>query len=157
MRDERRADAQQFAGAPVAVQVAAPGPLEPVTLNADATGAFNGTLALPAGTWDVSVTAEDVEPVVRRVTVSPGEGLAGVLEVVEGKSYLEVAQDGTPVAGVSGGIAGDGERLELTAANEVTIRAGNAGAVRLTINGISIGAMGSDGAVVEWRITRAGG
>jgi cytoskeletal protein RodZ len=146
-----------FAGAPVAVQVAAPGPLEPVTLNADATGAFNGTLALPAGTWDVSATAEDVEPVVRRVTVSPGEGLAGVLEVVGGESYLEVAQDGTPVPGVSGGIAGDGERLELTAANEVTIRAGNAGAVRLTINGISIGAMGSDGAVVEWRITRAGG
>jgi hypothetical protein len=61
------------------------------------------------------------------------------------------------VPGVSGGIAGDGERLELAAANEMTIRAGNAGAVRLTINGISIGAMGSDGAVVEWRITRAGG
>ena len=48
-------------------------------------------------------------------------------------------------------------RASQAAANEMTIRAGNAGAVRLTINGISIGAMGSDGAVVEWRITRAGG
>jgi hypothetical protein len=146
-----------FAGTPVAVQVAAPAPPEPVTLNGDATGACSGTLALPAGTWDLSVTAEDVEPVVRRVTVSTGEGLAGVLEVVGGESYLEVAQDGTPVSGVSGSIAGDGERLELTAANEITIRAGNAAAVRLTVNGVSIGAMGSDGAVVEWRITRAGG
>ncbi|HET8777603.1 MAG TPA: RodZ domain-containing protein [Candidatus Limnocylindria bacterium] len=145
------------AGSPVAVQVAAPTPPEPVTLTADATGAFSGSLALPAGTWDVSVTAEDVEPVVRRVTVGPGAGLAGVLDVAGGESYLEVAQDGIPVPDVSGGIAGEGERLELTAANELTIRAGNAGAVHLTINGITIGAMGGDGAVVEWRITRAGG
>jgi hypothetical protein len=112
---------------------------------------------LPAGTWDVSVTADGVEPVTRRVTISPGAGLTGVLELEGGDSYLELAQDGTAVANVSGGIATDGQRIDLTATGEITVRAGNAGAVRLTINGIGIGAMGQSGAVVAWRITRAGG
>ncbi|HJP70455.1 MAG TPA: RodZ domain-containing protein [Candidatus Limnocylindria bacterium] len=145
------------AGAPVSIQAAAPAVPAPLALTADAAGAFSGTLALPAGTWDVSVAAPGVDPLVRRVTVSPGDGLAGALELVDGDSYLELAEDGTPVADVSGAIASAGQRVELSATNEITIRAGNAGAVRLTINGISIGAMGDDGAVVAWRITRAGG
>ena len=73
------------------------------------------------------------------------------------ESYLEVEEDGTPVAGVSGAIAAPGDRVDLTANDELRIRAGNAGAVRLTINGIGIAAMGGDGAVVEWRITRTEG
>ena len=32
------------------------------------------------------------------------------------------------------------------------VRAGNAGAVSLTINGVSMGAMGGPGEVVTWRI-----
>ena len=61
-------------------------------------------------------------------------------------------EDGTPVADVSGGIASDGDSIALEADDEVRIRAGNAGAVRLVVNGIGLGAMGADGAVVEWRI-----
>ena len=68
-------------------------------------------------------------------------------------SYLEVDEDGTPVAGVSGAIAAAGDRVDLDAKDALRIRAGNAGAVRLAINGIGIAAMGGDGAVVEWRIT----
>jgi hypothetical protein len=144
-------------GAPVTTPTTAPAAPQPLAMSGDATGAFTGSVALPAGTWDISVSSEGVEPVTRRVTVSPGPGLAGVLELDGGDSYLELAQDGTPVANVSGGIATDGQRVDLTATREITIRAGNAGAVRLTINGISIGAMGQSGAVVAWRITRAGG
>ena len=61
-----------------------------------------------------------------------------------------------PVAGVSGGISDDGERVNLSARSTIRIRAGNAGAVRLSINGIGLGAMGGNGAVIEWRITRSG-
>lgn len=145
------------AGATVPIEVSAPVAPEPATLTADPSGAFSGTLALPAGTWDITVTTDGVDPIVRRVTVTPGDGLSGVLELVGGDSYLEVAQDGVALPDVSGGIASDGQRIQLAASGELTIRAGNAGAVRLTINGIDIGAMGSEGAVVAWRITRAGG
>ena len=61
------------------------------------------------------------------------------------------------MAGVSGAIAAPGDRVNLVANDEIRILAGNAGAVRLTINGIGIAAMGGDGDVVEWRITRTEG
>ena len=71
-----------------------------------------------------------------------------------GSSYLEVDQDGQPKRNVSGRIAENGARIELAARDELRIRAGNGGVVRLTINGIELGAMGRPGTVVEWRITR---
>lgn len=145
------------AGAAVTIPPPTPAPPEPATLTADAVGAFSGSLALAAGTWDVTVTPPVGEAVTRRVTVQPGVGLSGTLEIANGDSYLEVDQDGTPLANVSGGIAVSGESIELSATSELRIRAGNAGAVRLTLNGIEIAAMGGSGEVVEWRITRTGG
>lgn len=145
------------AGAAVALAPATPAPPAPTTLTADGSGAFNGTLPLAAGAWDVTVAADTGEPVTRRVTVGPAEGLAGALRLEGGDSYLEVDADGAPVAGVSGTIAAAGDRIDLTATRELRIRAGNAGAVRVTINGIDIGTMGPAGAVVEWRISRSGG
>jgi hypothetical protein len=141
-------------GSAVKLEPAAPSPPDPLALTADASGAFAGNISLAPGTWDLLVTPTDAEPVARRLTVIPGAGLAGTLALVEGDSYLEVEQDGTPIDGVSGGISDDGERIELAADDEIRIRAGNAGAVGLTINGIGLGAMGGDGAVVEWRISR---
>jgi hypothetical protein len=67
---------------------------------------------------------------------------------------LELEEDGTPIAGVSGGIAAEGDRINLEADDDLRIRAGNAGAVRVVVNGVQLGAMGADGAVVEWRIRR---
>jgi len=128
-----------------------------LALTADAAGAFSGSLGLPSGTWDVTVTPAGGEPITRRVTIQPAAGLTGTLQIAGGESYLEVEQDGTPVADVSGSIALDGDSIAFSAEGDVRIRAGNAGAVRLTLNGINIGAMGADDAVVEWRITRSGG
>ena len=145
------------AGAPVAIRPAAPQPPPPATLTADASGAFAGTVALGPGTWDVSVAGPTGDPIVRRVTVQPGSGLSGTLRVEGGQSYIEVDEDGTPIAGVSGTIAEGGETVELGASRELRILAGNAGAARLTINGIGIGAMGAADTVVEWRITRTDG
>jgi cytoskeletal protein RodZ len=142
-------------GAAVAIQPASPEAPAPVTLTADAAGAFAGSLSLPAGTWDVSVSTGG-EPATRRVTVGPGAGLSGTLRIEGGPSYLEVDQDGVALSGVSGEIAQAGDTVNLTATGTIRIRAGSAGAVHVTIDGISIGPMGAPGAVVEWQITRSG-
>ena len=141
-------------GAGAAVPIAVTPPTAPAasTLTAGTDGAFNGSLSLAPGTWDVTLTPEGGEPITRRVTVQPGAGLAGALRIMGGQSYLEVSQDGTALASVSGGIADDGQTIEIAATDEIRIRAGNAGAVHVTMNGLAIGAMGASGAVVEWRI-----
>ncbi|MGH2445761.1 MAG: RodZ domain-containing protein [Candidatus Limnocylindria bacterium] len=125
----------------------------PITVADD--GSFTGSMALRPGTWDVTVTPADGEPITRRVSVGPAAGLIGTLSLEGGQSYLEVEQDGTALADVTGTIADEGDTIMLQATDELRIRAGNAGAVGLIINGISIGAMGEPGAVVEWNISRA--
>jgi cytoskeletal protein RodZ len=140
------------AGEPIALQPVDPIRPDPVVVTADATGAFAAEISLRPGTWDLSVTTEGAAPVVRRVTVAPGEGLRAAIRLDGGDSYLEVEEDGVPVAGVSGTIVADGDRISVSAESDIRIRAGNAGAIRLVVNGIGLGAMGADGAVVEWRI-----
>jgi hypothetical protein len=122
-------------------------------LSANAQGAIRATLALAPGTWDLSLAAEGADPVTRRVTVGVGQGLSGLMRV-GGRSYLEIDQDGQPKRGVSGRIVEAGTRVRLAADASLRIRVGNAGAVRLAVNGIDLGPMGDPGAVVEWRITR---
>lgn len=143
-------------GVAVKIDPAAPSAPEPATVTPDATGAFNASLSLAPGTWDVVVTPSSTEPFTRRVTVRPVDGLTATLRLEGGASYLEVEEDGMAVAGVSGGISDDGERVNMTANETIRILAGNAGAVRLSINGLSLGAMGGDGAVIEWNIARTG-
>jgi cytoskeletal protein RodZ len=144
-------------GTAVALQPGPPIAPLPVTLAADGTGAFTGSLALPAGTWDVVVAPDVGDEVTSRVTVSTAEGLTATLRLEGGDSWVEADADGEPVAGVSRTIATAGKSIQLTATGELRILAGNAGAARLTINGIDLGAMGAPGAVVEWRISRSGG
>jgi transcriptional regulator with XRE-family HTH domain len=141
------------AGRPVALEPEPAAPPDPLALTTDGTGTFSGELPLTPGTWELTVAADGPAPVVRRVIIGAPDGLRVTIRL-DGASYLELDEDGAPVAEVSGGIASADDVIELEADGEIRIRAGNAGAVRLTINGIGIGAMGSDGAVVEWRITR---
>jgi hypothetical protein len=141
------------AGQPVAIEAARPTAPDPVTLVADASGAYGGEVGLRPGRWQLSVSIAGGEAITRRVNVTAGDGLRATLRLDGADSYLEVEEDGTPVQGVSGSIAAAGDRVDLAANSSLRIRAGNAGAVRLTINGIRIGAMGGDGEVVEWRIT----
>jgi hypothetical protein len=82
-----------------------------------------------------------------------GDGLSGLLRV-SGRSYLEIDEDGRPKRGVSGRNVNAGTRVRLEADDSLRIRVGNAGAVRLVVNGLDLGTMGDAGAVVEWRITR---
>ena len=140
------------AGQPIELAPIDPTPPDPVVVTADAAGAFAAEISLRAGTWDLTASTEGVEPVVRRVTVGPAAGLRVAIRLDGGDSYLEVEEDGVPVEDVSGTIASDGDGIDLSADDVIRIRAGNAGAIRLVVNGIGLGAMGDDGAVVEWRI-----
>ena len=144
-------------GTEVTLDPAAPPVPDPLELTADGSGAFSGELALRPGAWDVSVAMDGGTPITRRISVRPADGLRATLQLRRGDSYVDLDEDGTPVEGVSRSIAFNGDRIDLSASRDLRIRVGNAGAVRITINGISLGAMGTDGQVVEWRVTRAGG
>jgi cytoskeletal protein RodZ len=127
----------------------------PLRLLANGQGEFSGSLSLAPGTWALTVTAGDgAEPIRRRIKVAAPSGVQGILSVRGGASYLELDEDGQPRRNVSGHIATAGTRIELRARQSLRIRVGNAGAVRLVINGMELGAMGDPGDVVEWRITR---
>jgi cytoskeletal protein RodZ len=144
-------------GQNVSVRSSPPSAAEPLTLTTDDGGTFSGSLQLPPATWRIEVAAQDApddaEPIVRRVTVQVAAGLSGTLRLRGAPSYLEVDEDGAPKQNVSGRIAEAGSSVRLDARQSLRIRVGNAGAVRLTINGINLGDMGANGSVVEWRIT----
>jgi cytoskeletal protein RodZ len=144
------------AGAAVEPAIAPPTPPSPVTVEPDATGAFTTSLGLPAGAWRITV-ASPTDEATTTVAVAPGTGLTAAIAIEGGASYLDLYEDGDRVPDVSGRNAQDGDSVQLAADRELRIRVGNAAAVRLRVNGIELGAMGGAGAVVEWRITRAGG
>lgn len=142
------------AGQTVEVATGTPAAPAPLTMVAGADGAFSGQLMLAPATWDLAVAVEGATPLTRSVTTSVPAGLSGTLVLAGGDSYLEIDEDGRPKAGISGTISKDGASLAVAASGQLRIRAGNAGAVNVTINGIRIGPMGGAGAVVEWRISR---
>jgi cytoskeletal protein RodZ len=143
-------------GGSVTVPLLRPTAPKPLAIASDAAGSFSGQLALPLGTWDLTLRTAGAAAlsVTRRVVVAPAAGLHGRLTVVGAASYLEIDQDGRPMAGVSGLNAAPGAVIDLSATGRLRIRVGNAVAVRLTINGLPLGSMGGSGAVVEWEITR---
>lgn len=143
-------------GAPVEVE-SAPAPPAPVAMTAGTDGSFAGAIDLAPGTWELSVRGPDTDPVVRQISVSVPSGLAATLEMDGGESYLLLEEDGTVVDELSGRNAQDGDVVELEASEALRIRVGNAGVVRIKINGVSIGLMGEVAQVVEWRITAAEG
>jgi cytoskeletal protein RodZ len=147
------------AGGAIQVSPRPPAAPQPMTLTAGDDGRFAGELQLPPGAWDVVVAPaiDGVEPATRRVTMARAAGLTGALRIVDAQSYLEVEEDGTAVSGVSGGISDPGESVALAAETQLRIRAGNAAAVRVTLNGLDLGPMGGSGEVVEWRIALSDG
>jgi nitrogen fixation protein FixH/transcriptional regulator with XRE-family HTH domain len=143
-------------GQQVPVRSSSPRAPDPLRLTVADDGTFEGSLTLPPAEWRLELALQDgdAEPLVRDVTIQAPPGLSGTLRVQGGPSYLEVDEDQQPKRNVSGRVAQAGSSLRLQARQDLRIRVGNAGAVRLTINGINLGIMGSSGTVVEWRITR---
>jgi cytoskeletal protein RodZ len=145
-----------LAGQQIRVPNDPPAAPDPVTVEVGDDGTFSHELSLAPATWTIGVTLEgdDGEPITREITVNAAAGLRGTLRVAGAPSYLEIDEDGRPKAGVSGQVADARSRVALRANQTLRIRVGNAGAVRLVINGINLGSMGGQGDVVEWQITR---
>ncbi len=142
-------------GGPIEIPVGLPEPAS-ARVTADDSGAFSGSLELAPGTWRLTVAAAGSEPIVRTITVTPAAGVSATLQIDGGESYLVLEEDGVAIEELSGRNAQDGDVIDITADETLRIRVGNAGVVRISINGIMFGLMGDDAQVVEWRVTRAG-
>ena len=146
-------------GQPVQSPAATPAPPAPLELTTQ-DGGFRGSLPLPPGVWDLTIAAtpEEGDPVeeTRRVTIAAPAGLTVRLEVRGGPSYLEAYEDDVADDAVSFRKATAGANIDLSARRTIRIRAGSAGAVTVSVNGVRLGPMGAMGAVVEWTIARSG-
>lgn len=141
----------------VDVEAKAPTAPAPLTITTGADGSFSQELALPPGSWELTMaTGDNTTKIVRSLTVATPSGLSGTVSVTGGPSYLEIDQDGKRLAGTYGGNQKDGTSFTVKAKETVRILAGNASAVHVVVNGVSLGKMGGKGAVVEWQISRIG-
>ena len=140
-------------GQRVAVRTQPAGKRVDTTATAGADGTFSVNIALAPGTWDLTLAAGSTATQgSRRVVVKPAAGLTGTLQVAGSPSYLEVLQDNVPESTVSGRVVKPPKMVSLKADGSIMVRAGNAGAVSLTIDGVPVGAMGGPGEVVTWQI-----
>jgi hypothetical protein len=120
------------------------------------TGSFTETILFPVGRWEITVTASGigVDPIAetRTITVSPPitTGITLVISVEGRDSWVRLLADGVRVGGF--GTLRVGEVKTVTAVNEVCIRSGNAGGLRLNLNGLDIGLLGNSGQVGSWII-----
>ncbi len=131
------------------------GPARDITVS---TGSFSQMLEFPIGHWRVAVTAyaSGLEPVSRTIELTVGRAkpstLSLLIEIIGGRSWLRVLADGVRVPGLASHTATRGESFTATAQNEFCVRAGNAGSLRLTLNGAQLDALGGNGEVGSWII-----
>jgi cytoskeleton protein RodZ len=95
-----------------------------------------------------------VAPPVTEPVPQPAAPPVVVVMTVEATSWLEVAVDGLPVE--PGRLAQTGETLRYTAQTEINVRYGNAGGVRVELNGVDLGPQGDRGQVVRVLYTPEG-
>ena len=132
------------------------GPASDVTINA--LGVFNQTLRFDPGRWSVVITsfASGQDPVTStmELTVQPPPASSITLVIsVEGRaSWVRVVADGERLEGYGSRTMRAGETHTVNAASEMCLRAGNAGALHLTLNGVDIGFLGENGEVGSWLI-----
>lgn len=88
-----------------------------------------------------------------RPTPVPADAVTVVVEITAERSWLRVTVDG---AVEHEGIATAGQVLSFRGTEGITVRAGDAGVVRLTVNGTDEGPMGGRGAVVERTVAPGG-
>ena len=112
-----------------------------------------GPIRKPAPTASPTTAASSAPGASISVKVTAAANLTGTLVIAGGPSYLLVLQDNVPLAGISGRTLTAGKSVALSAKQTLIVRAGNASAVTMTINGITIGTMGGSGEVIEWHIS----
>ncbi len=85
-----------------------------------------------------------------KTTAVNRKGLNVLLEVTEQKCWMRVASDG--VISFTGTVTA-GNSKSFQASQRMSIRLGNAGVVKVTVNGRAIGSLGKNGDVIEKEFT----
>ena len=94
-----------------------------------------------------STTGESALPANEINSYSSGDGVLVKLEAITGSSWLYISDaDGVTLYS---GRASQGEVFEFSSTETVNLRIGNAGAVKLTVNGKEVPSLGVDGEVVN--------
>lgn len=120
----------------------------------DSRGAFSESLELSPGRWQITVTSfrAGQQPVsqTRTITVRQLDELVLVIEAARGDSWLRIVPDGEVMKGWGGPTLRRGNSVTVTAGTEIYLRTGNAGAIRITLNGVDRGPLGRNGEVGNW-------
>jgi len=147
----------EASGSPAPTPSGSPAPIGPaVDATVNALGTFSETLQFEPGAWQITVVAyaSGQTPVARQVTINVAPPVATSIELVisvQGRdSWVRVVADGERVQGLGGRTLRAGETHTVSALNEICLRAGNAGALFLTMNGEDLGRLGRNGAVGSW-------
>ena len=131
-----------------------PGPA-PITLTPDDENQFSTPLELTAGRWAITITATSPQgktaAQTRKVTVAY-LGVNLVVDIKGGDAWLKVWIDGVldEAIGASGRVYRSGKTLTFRGQSSIEVRTGSSGATRFTINGVSLGALGSLGVPETW-------
>lgn len=129
-------------------------PAGPVDLTVPTGGRFSHTLELAPGRWEIVVTAysSGLQPISERrtITVNQAAEFVLVIEAARGDSWLRIVPDGEVMRGWGGPTLRRGSSVTVTATNEIWLRTGNAGVLRVTQNGVDLGQLGRKGQVGNW-------
>jgi cytoskeletal protein RodZ len=132
------------------------GPASDVAINP--AGAFSQALAFEPGRWSVVVTAfasgqdPQAETIELNVQSPAATTITLVISVENRDSWVRVVSDGERFPGYASRTLREGETHTVTADSEMCLRAGNAGALHLTLNGVDIGFLGERGEAGSWLI-----
>jgi cytoskeletal protein RodZ len=137
-------------------------PAGPIDITVPVSGAFSETVQLGQGSWRITVSAHatSLEPVtqMRLVAVDGSQPISeGEIELVlegQGSSWMRIVVDGEQLRPRSWGgpTLRNGATVNISANSEVWLRVGNAGNVRVTLNGRDLGTLGRRGQVANWII-----
>ena len=134
------------------------GPARDITLAQP--GAFAETLTFEPGIWRVTVTAyatgQTAVLQTLELIIEPPPPTDVTLQItMVGDSWVRVVSDGARAPGYGGRQLDAGETHTVHADNEMCLRAANAGALSLNLNGTDLGILGAEGEAGSWMI-RAG-
>ena len=119
-------------------------------------GSFSQPLDLTPGRWEIVVTAysSGLQPISQRrtVNVTQPDEIVLLIEATRGDSWLRIVTDGSVMRGWGGPTLRRGASVTVTAESEIWLRTGNAGALRITLNGAELGVLGRNGQVANWII-----
>lgn len=132
-----------------------PAPAPQTTAPAD-DGTFSVPLDLTTGRWTITITAASAENrtvTLRRSVEVSYRGVTLVVQIKGGRAWLKVWVDDKidPTVGAAGTVYSDGKTLTFTGQRSIEVRTGSSGVTYFTLNGVSLGRLGSVGVPETWR------